>query len=65
MLERELALRAELDSAWAVRPLALAQHQGRPALILEDQQGELLDRVATKTPSAAVPWYRVHQPNRR
>jgi hypothetical protein len=24
MLERELALRAELDSTWAVRPLALA-----------------------------------------
>jgi hypothetical protein len=27
-LEHEYALRAELDPAWAVRPLALAQHQG-------------------------------------
>ena len=45
MLEREWALRSELDSTWALRPLALAQHQGRAALILEDQQGELLARV--------------------
>jgi len=33
MLERELALRSELDPAWAVRPLAIAQHQARVALI--------------------------------
>src|SRR5262249_8382951 len=45
MLERELALRSELASAWAVRPLALAQHRGRPVLILEDQPGEPLPRV--------------------
>jgi serine/threonine protein kinase len=48
MLERELALRAELDSTWAVRPLALAQYQGRPALILEDQPGEPLGRLLDK-----------------
>src|SRR5258705_12851340 len=35
MLEHEHALRAELDSAWAVRSLALATLEGRPALILE------------------------------
>ena len=45
MLEHELALRPELDPAWAVRPLALAQHHGRVALILEDQHGDPLDRV--------------------
>src|SRR6187200_505377 len=45
MLEHELAFQAELDSTWAVRPLALSHYQGRPALILEDQQGEPLARL--------------------
>jgi PAS domain S-box-containing protein len=45
MLDRELALGAELDSQWAARPLALARHQGRTALVLEDPQGEPLDQV--------------------
>jgi len=45
MLEHQLAVRAELDSTWAVRPLALGQHQGRVALVLEDQPGELLERL--------------------
>jgi len=45
MLEHELAPSAELDSAWAVRPLALAQYQGRAALILEDKTGESLERL--------------------
>src|SRR5262245_36702475 len=44
-LEHEYALRAELDPAWAVRPLALAQHQGRTMLVLEDPGGEPLDRL--------------------
>src|SRR5262249_36064581 len=44
-LEHESALRAELDPAWAVRPLALVQHQGRPVLVLEDPGGEPLGRV--------------------
>jgi serine/threonine protein kinase len=48
MLQHELALRAELDSAWAARPLALSHFQGRPALILEDQQGELLAELLAK-----------------
>jgi serine/threonine protein kinase len=43
-LEHEYALRAELDSACAVRPLALVQHQGRPVLVLEDPGGEPLAR---------------------
>ncbi len=50
MLEHELALRAELDPKWAVRPLALALHQGRAALILEDQPGEPLERLLDKPP---------------
>src|SRR4029453_14609912 len=45
MLEHELALGVELDSTWAVRPLALAQYQGRAALILEDTPGEPLERL--------------------
>src|SRR6266568_2247960 len=38
-LEREYALRADLDSAWAVRPLELSLRDGRPVLVLEDQHG--------------------------
>src|SRR5262249_8289429 len=44
-LEHEYALRAELAPGWAVRPLALAQHQGRTLLVLEDPGGEPLDRL--------------------
>ena len=44
-LEHRYALREELDPAWAARPLALAQHQGRPVLLLEDPGGEPLDRL--------------------
>jgi predicted ATPase/signal transduction histidine kinase/ActR/RegA family two-component response regulator len=44
-MEHEYSLRAELDPAWAVRPLALATHQGRPALVLEDPGGEPLDSL--------------------
>src|SRR5690349_15602231 len=50
MLEHELALRAELDPKWAVRPLALSQYRGRAALILEDQPGEPLERLLNKLP---------------
>jgi predicted ATPase/signal transduction histidine kinase/ActR/RegA family two-component response regulator len=44
-MEHEYSLRAELDPAWAVRAVALARHQGRPALVLEDPGGEPLDRL--------------------
>jgi len=43
-LQHEYSLMDQLDSAWAVRPLALAQHRGNPALVLEDPGGETLDR---------------------
>src|SRR5262245_5089751 len=51
-LEHELALGAELDSAWAVRPLALAQYQGRAALILEDKPGEPLGKLLERPPAS-------------
>src|SRR5258708_25716093 len=44
-LQHEYSLRDQLDSAWAVRPLTLAQHRGNPALVFEDPGGESLDRL--------------------
>jgi protein kinase-like protein len=41
-LEHAYALRDELDSAWAARPLALVRRDGRPTLLLEDPGGEVL-----------------------
>jgi predicted ATPase/signal transduction histidine kinase len=42
-LEHEYALRADLDSNWAARPVALATRNGCLALVLEDPGGEPLD----------------------
>src|SRR5262245_32970875 len=42
-IEHEYSLRDELDPAWAARPLALTEHLGQPALVLEDPGGEPLD----------------------
>ena len=47
-LEHEYSLAAELDPQWAVRPLALARHQGRTVLMLDDPGGEPLDRLLGK-----------------
>jgi PAS domain S-box-containing protein len=44
-MEHEYSLRAELDPAWAVRPLAFSTHQGRSMLVLEDPGGEPLERL--------------------
>ena len=44
-LEHEYSLAAELDPAWAARPLALARHEGRTILVLDDPGGEPLDRI--------------------
>ena len=44
-LEHEYSLAAQLDPAWAAKPLALTSHQGRTILILADPGGEPLDRV--------------------
>ena len=44
-LDHEYSFAAELDSAWAVKPLAITRHEGRTILILKDPGGEPLDRV--------------------
>jgi hypothetical protein len=44
-LEHEYSLRDELDSDWAVRPLAFSRGAGQPMLVLEDPGGEPLDRL--------------------
>src|SRR5271167_1774790 len=44
-LEHEYSLAAELDSAWAAKPLALTRHEGRTILVLNDPGGEPLDRI--------------------
>ena len=41
----EYSLRDALDSAWAVRPLALSQQRGQTTLVLEDPGGETLDQL--------------------
>src|SRR5207248_8733715 len=46
-LEHEYSLAAELDPGWALRPLALARHERRTVLVLEDPGGEPLDRLLT------------------
>ncbi len=44
-LEREYALKGELDATWAARPVALTHHNGRMTLVLEDPGGAPLDRL--------------------
>src|SRR5712692_2660985 len=44
-LEHEYSLAAELDPAWAAKPLALTRHEGWTILLLNDPGGEPLDRV--------------------
>src|SRR5262249_48509430 len=46
-IEHAFSLRADLDPRWAVRPLALTQHQGRSMLLLEDPGGVPLDVLIT------------------
>ena len=43
-LEHEYSLRNELDSAWAARPLAVTEHLGQTAIVLEDPGGKPLDQ---------------------
>jgi PAS domain S-box-containing protein len=44
-LAHEYGLKAELDGAWAVRPLDLIRERGRTMLVLEDPGGEPLERL--------------------
>ena len=43
-IEHEYSLRDELDSAWAVRSVALSEHRGQMTLVIEDPGGETLNR---------------------
>src|SRR5262245_54824415 len=47
-LEHAYALRDELDSSWAARPVELVRHNGKPALLIEDHGAELLARTLGK-----------------
>jgi hypothetical protein len=42
-IDHEYSLTSELDSAWAVRPLAPTELEGRTTLVFEDPGGETLD----------------------
>src|SRR5271155_5576276 len=44
-LEHEYSLAAELEPAWAAKPLSLTRHEGRTILVLADPGGEPLDRI--------------------
>src|SRR3984957_8675975 len=44
-LEHEYSLAAQLEPAWAAKPLALTRHEGRTILVLADPGGEPLGRV--------------------
>src|SRR5215813_12338453 len=47
-IEHEFSLKDELDPAWAVRPIALAQQQSRTMLLFEDPEGEPLDLLVRR-----------------
>jgi PAS domain S-box-containing protein len=44
-LEREYALKGELDADWAARPVTLTRYNDRTTLVLEDPGGAPLDRL--------------------
>lgn len=52
-LEHEYALRTELESDWAVRPLVSTSFDGIPVLVLEDRGGEPLERFIGKIKSVS------------
>jgi hypothetical protein len=56
-LEHAYALRGELDSSWAARPLELVKFRGRPALVIEDPGGEFLDKLIG-SPMVRTRWAR-------
>jgi PAS domain S-box-containing protein len=44
-LVHEYSLAAELDPAWAAKPLAITRQDGRTILVLQDPGGQPLDRI--------------------
>src|ERR1700691_4171399 len=53
-LEHEYSLAAELEPAWAAKPLALTRHEGRTILVLADPGGEPLDRILDRDGQEAL-----------
>ncbi|MEH2480920.1 serine/threonine protein kinase [Nitrobacteraceae bacterium AZCC 2146] len=53
-LEHEFGLREDLDPHWAARPLAIARHKGRMALVLGDPGGEPLDQLLAQSLDTAT-----------
>ena len=51
-LEHEYSLAAELEPAWAAKPLALTRHEGRTILVIADPGGEPLDRFLERDRSS-------------
>ena len=47
-LEHEYSLAAELESAWAAKPLALTRREGRTILVIEDPGGDPLDHLLNR-----------------
>ena len=60
-LDHEYALKADLDAAWAARPLALSRHNDQVGLVLEDPGGEPLDRLLGR-PLDIAPFLRIAIP---
>jgi serine/threonine protein kinase len=60
-LEHEYLLAAELDAAWAAKPLALTRYEGQTVLILKDPGGEPLDRVLEREQGRPLDLTRVLQ----
>jgi len=48
-LEHEYSLAAELDPAWAAKPLAITRQEEKTILVLKDPGGEPLDRILERT----------------
>ena len=63
-MEHEFSLKAELDRAWAVQPLALTPYRGRSTLLLEDPGGEPLDRTTGSTDGTRTLPAARHRPSR-
>ena len=60
-LEHEYSIKAELDAAWAARPISLSKRDDRMILVLEDPGGEPLDRLLGQ-PMAVAAFLRIAIP---
>ena len=47
-IEHEFSFKDELDPSWAIKPIALTQHQCRTMLLFEDPNGQPLDQLLTR-----------------